>query len=63
MNAITLRRTKSPPFKPDDDKKPVPMYVVEKVVGAVSPYVGEKITLDHARDLCDQTGTWTVTFI
>jgi len=45
-----------------DDEMGILVYLVSSVVGSTSPYVGEYITPDYARDLCDQSGTWTVTF-
>ncbi len=57
MNKITLKRLEN-----FDGDKNVVTYEVTRVVGAVSPYVGEILSLDYVRDLCDATGTWTVTF-
>lgn len=58
MNRITLKRNTK-----FDGEKEVVSYDVVKVVGSTSPYVGENISQDYVRDLCEQTGTWTVTFI
>lgn len=38
-------------------------YEVLTVVGSVSPYVGEYLSSWRVKDLCDQTGTWVVTFV
>jgi len=58
MNKITLKRLVN-----FDGNKDVITYEVIRVVGAVSPYVGEILSLDYVRDLCESTGIWTVTFI
>ncbi len=58
MNKINLVRKVN-----FDGEKDVVTYEVIRVVGAVSPYVGEILSLDHVRDLCAASGTWTVTFI
>lgn len=48
--------------QPREDRDVV-CYEVITVVGSVSPYVGEYLSSNHVKDLCDQTGTWVVTFI
>ena len=58
MNKLTLKRLEN-----FDGEKNVVTYEVTRVVGSVKPYVGEILSLDYVADLCDQTGTWTVTFI
>ncbi len=52
-----------PEFRDDSDpNKPMAVYKVRGVVGSVRPYVGQYLSQDYVRDLCDQTGTWIVTF-
>lgn len=58
MNKLTLVRLRS-----FDGVKEVITYEVKRVVGSVSPYVGEELSLAYVRDLCEQTGIWTITFI
>lgn len=58
MKRITLKRVVK-----FDGERDVISYEVVKVVGSTSPYVGENISQDQARDLCDQLEVWTVTFI
>ena len=58
MNKLTLKR-----LEEFGDVKTVVTYEVTRVVGSVKPYVGEILSLDYVKDLCDQTGTWTITFI
>ena len=58
MNKLTLEL-----YTQFDGNKDVVTYKVTRVVGSVRPYVGEILSLDYVKDLCDQTGTWTVTFI
>jgi len=39
------------------------VYEVLQVVGSVSPYVGEFLSKDYVKDLCEQTGIWSITFV
>ena len=48
--------------KPTEDRDVI-CYEVLTVVGSTSPYVGEYLSSNHVKDLCDQTGTWVVTFV
>ena len=57
MNKLTLVRKVN-----FDGEKDVVTYEVIRVVGSVKPFVGEILSLDYVRDLCEQSGTWTVTF-
>ncbi len=58
MNKLTLKRLEN-----FDGEKNVVTYEVTRVVGSVSPFVGEILSLNYVKDLCEQTGTWSVTFI
>jgi hypothetical protein len=60
MKRLTLKRTKV--FKGDTARLEI-AYEVLNAFGTVSPFVGEIITEDHAKDLCDQTGDWAIKFV
>jgi hypothetical protein len=58
MNKLTLKRLEN-----FDGDKNVVTYEVTRVVGSVSPFVGEILSLNYVKDLCEQTGVWSVTFV
>jgi len=37
------------------------IYIVTKLVNDIKYKIGDRLTHDLVRDLCDQSGTWTVT--
>ena len=60
MNRIVLKRI----YHSTDDNPTVRIaYEVMKVVGSTTPYVGEIVSDDYARDLCDFYAVWEVTFV
>ena len=62
MNKITLKRERSKDIV-DGQYVRGSVYVVKRVVGAISPYVGEKLSKEYVKGLCEQTGVWVVTFV
>lgn len=62
MNKITLKRERSKDIVNGQYVRKN-VYVVKRVVGAISPYVGERLSKAYVSDLCEQTGVWVVTFI
>ena len=58
MNKLTLIRK----VQFDGERDQV-SYYVKRVVGTVRPYVGQILSPEYVADLCEQTGTWQITFI
>ena len=45
-----------------DGEKYVITFEVSHVIGLLRPCVGEILSLDYVKNLCNTSGTWTVTF-